>query len=48
LKHSARHLGLGDKIGTIEKGKQVDLTILESDPDTADPETLSTIKVSST
>jgi predicted amidohydrolase YtcJ len=46
--YAARHLGLGDEIGTLEKGKEADLTILESDPYTTDPEKLSSIKVSQT
>ncbi len=46
--HAARHMGLEDAIGTLEVGKEADLTILESDPHTTDPEQLSAIKVSET
>ncbi len=46
--HAARHLGFEDAIGTLDAGKEADLTILESDPHTTDPEKLSTIKVSET
>ncbi len=30
--HAARQIGLEDSIGTLEPGKEADLTILESDP----------------
>lgn len=46
--HAARHMGLAHAIGTLEAGKHADLTILESDPHTTDPEQLSGIKVSET
>lgn len=46
--HAARQMGLEDDIGSLEQGKQADLTILESDPYTADPEKLMDIKVSET
>ena len=46
--HAARHLGLGDAIGTLEKGKEADLAILESDPYTTDPEKIMAIKISET
>ena len=45
---AARHIGLDDTIGTLEAGKEADLTILESDPYTADPEKISAIAVSET
>lgn len=46
--NAARHLGLADSLGTLEPGKQADLTILESDPYTADPATIMAILVSQT
>lgn len=46
--YAARQIGLGDALGTLEKGKEADLTILESDPHTADPEKLGAIGVSQT
>lgn len=46
--NAARHLGLADVIGTLEKGNEADLTILESDPHTTDPEKIMAIKVSET
>ena len=46
--NAARHIGLADSIGTLEAGKQADLTILASDPYTCDPEKISDIAVSET
>lgn len=46
--HAARQMGLGDEIGTLEPGKEADLTILESDPYRTDPERLMAIRVSET
>jgi predicted amidohydrolase YtcJ len=46
--NAARHIGLEDTIGTLEVGKEADLTILESDPYKTDPEKLMSIKVSET
>jgi predicted amidohydrolase YtcJ len=46
--HAARHLGMGDMIGTLESGKEADLTILAADPHTVAPEQISAIKVSET
>lgn len=46
--YAARHLGMGDDVGTIERGKEADFTILETDPYTADPEKIAAIKVSET
>jgi predicted amidohydrolase YtcJ len=46
--HAARHIGLDEAIGTLEAGKEADLTILESDPYTTDPEQIAAIKVSET
>ena len=46
--HAARQLGLSDEIGSLESGKEADLTILERDPYTTEPEKIMDIKVSET
>ena len=46
--HAARQIGLGESLGTLDVGKEADLTILESNPYTTSPEKLSTIKASET
>lgn len=46
--HPARHIGMGESLGTLEKGKEADLTILESDPYTTLSNKLMDIKVSQT
>ena len=46
--HAARQMGLGDDIGSLEPGKLADLTILESDPYTTNPEKIMDIRVSET
>jgi hypothetical protein len=46
--NAARQIGLADAIGTLEPGKEADLTILEADPCKADPETIASIRVSET
>ena len=46
--NAARQIGLGDRIGSLEKGKEADLVILESDPYSTNPENLGDIKVSET
>ena len=46
--HAARQIGLGESLGTLDIGKEADLTILESNPYTTSPEKLSTIKASET
>ncbi len=46
--NAARQIGLEDQIGTLEMGKEADLTILESDPFKTDPEQITAIKVSET
>ena len=46
--HAARQIGLEDSIGTLEPGKEADLSILESDPYKVDPDAISDIKVSET
>ena len=45
---AARHIGLEDSIGTLEPGKEADLTILESDPYAVSPDAIADIKVSET
>lgn len=45
---AARHLGLAERLGTLEAGKEADLTILEADPYTVDPDAISAIAVSQT
>ncbi len=45
---AARQLGMGDRIGSLEKGKEADLVILEADPYKTKPEKLGEIKVSET
>jgi predicted amidohydrolase YtcJ len=46
--HAARQIGLEDTIGTLEPGKEANLTILEADPFKAEPNLISAIKVSET
>lgn len=46
--YAARQIGLGEAIGTLEDGKEADLTILEDDPHTTDPDKISAITVSET
>ena len=45
---AARQIGLADALGTLEPGKEADLTILERDPCTVDPDTIAAIGVSET
>ncbi len=45
---AARQIGQGDRIGSLEKGKEADLVLLESDPYDTAPDKLSAIKVSET
>lgn len=45
---AAKQCGMGDRIGSIEKGKEADFTILEGNPYKVDPDTISKIKVSET
>jgi predicted amidohydrolase YtcJ len=45
---AARQIGLGDRIGTLEVGKEADLVILDTDPYRADPRQIMAIKVSET
>jgi predicted amidohydrolase YtcJ len=46
--HAARQIGLEDTIGSLEQGKEADLTIIEADPFKTDPDKISAIKVSET
>ena len=46
--NAARQIGLSDTTGTLEPGKEADLTILESDPYKVDPSKIMEIKVSET
>jgi predicted amidohydrolase YtcJ len=45
---AARQLGLDDRLGTVERGKWADFTILEENPLTVDPTKIAAIKVSET
>jgi predicted amidohydrolase YtcJ len=45
---AARQLGQGDRLGSLEPGKDADFTILESDPYKVSPEQIADIKVSET
>ena len=46
--NAARQLGQGDRLGSLETGKEADITILESDPYKTSPDAISRIKVSET
>lgn len=45
---AARQIGLGDRIGSLERGKEADFVILEDDPHKMDPDKIGAIKVSET
>jgi predicted amidohydrolase YtcJ len=45
---AARQLGQGDRLGSLETGKEADFTILESDPYKISPDAIADIKVSET
>jgi predicted amidohydrolase YtcJ len=45
---AARQLGQGDRLGSLEAGKEADFTILESDPYKVGPDEIAGIKVSET
>ncbi len=45
---AARQLGQGDRLGSLERGKEADFTILESDPYAVSPDAIADIKVSET
>lgn len=44
----SRHIGMEHMLGSLEKGKEADLTILERDPFTTEMSSISAIKVSET
>ncbi len=46
--HAARQIGQSDRLGSLEKGKEADVTILESDPYKVSPDAIADIKVSET
>ena len=46
--NAARQIGQGDRVGSLEKGKEADFTILESDPYKVSPDAIADIKVSET
>ncbi len=46
--NAARQLGQGDRLGSLEPGKEADFTILESDPYKVSPDAIADIKVSET
>ena len=46
--NAARQIGMGDRIGSLEKGKEADLVLLEADPYKTKPEKLGDIKISET
>ena len=45
---AARQIGQGDRLGSLEKGKEADFTILESDPYKMSPDAIANIKVGET
>jgi len=45
---AARQIGQGDRLGSLEQGKEADFTILESDPYKVSPDAIADIKVSET
>ena len=45
---AAGQIGQGDRLGSLEKGKEADFTILESDPYKVSPDAIANIKVSET
>jgi predicted amidohydrolase YtcJ len=46
--NAARQIEQGDRLGSLEKGKEADFTILESDPYKVSPDAIADIKVSET
>ena len=45
---AAKQIGMGDRIGSLEKGKEADFVILEQDPYKTDPDKIGSIKISET
>jgi predicted amidohydrolase YtcJ len=45
---AARQIGQADRLGSLEKGKEADFTILETDPYKMSPDAIADIKVSET
>jgi predicted amidohydrolase YtcJ len=45
---AARQIGQGDRLGSLENGKEADFTILDSDPYKVSPDAIADIKVSET
>ena len=45
---AAHQIGQGDRLGSLERGKEADFTILESDPYKVSPDAIADIKVSET
>jgi predicted amidohydrolase YtcJ len=46
--YAAGQIGMQDRLGTLDAGKEADLTILEGDPYKIDPDKIMDIKVSET
>jgi predicted amidohydrolase YtcJ len=46
--NAAHQIGQGDRLGSLEKGKEADFTVLESDPYKVSPDAIADIKVSET
>ena len=46
--YAAGQIGMQDRLGTLDAGKEADLTILEGDPYKTDPDKIMDIKVSET
>jgi predicted amidohydrolase YtcJ len=47
-RYAAGQIGMQDRLGTLDAGKEADLTILEGDPYKTDPDKIMDIKVSET
>lgn len=45
---AARQIGLGDRIGSLETGKEADFVLLEEDPHKMSPDKIGSIKISET